>query len=94
MTTIHYNTHANKIALVIDGEGHFEMACPHVSSSRSQKKSSPSYHKISARLKPGMVFVVPAGHPFVTIASNRNNLMIVCFEVDAQRNKKLAFAGI
>jgi hypothetical protein len=40
-----------------------------------------------------MVFVVPAGHPFVTVASKNNNLNIVCFEVNAQRNKKLAFAG-
>lgn len=98
MSTIYYNTHANKIALVIDGEGEFEMACPHVSSSRSEihRKSSGgslSYNKIRARLRPGMVFVVPAGHPFVTVASKRNNLMILCFEVNAERNKKLAFAG-
>lgn len=39
------------------------------------------------------MFVVPAGHPFVTIASKNNNLKIVCFEVNAQKNKKLAFAG-
>lgn len=97
MSTIYYNTNANKIALVIDGEGEFEMACPHMSSSSSHSKqrrsSSTSYQKINARLRPGTVFVVPAGHPFVTIASKNNNLKIVCFEVNAQRNKKLAFAG-
>jgi len=97
MSTIYYNTNANKIAIVIEGEGEFEMACPHMSSSSSHSKqrrsSSTSYQKINARLRPGMVFVVPAGHPFVTIASKNNNLKIVCFEVNAQRNKKLAFAG-
>ncbi|XP_061358760.1 sucrose-binding protein-like [Gastrolobium bilobum] len=91
MSTLHYNSHATKIALVIegDGEGRFEMACPHVSSSKSHS----SYHKISARLRTGVVFVVPAGHPFVTIASKKSNLLILCFEVNARGNKKLNFAG-
>lgn len=96
MSTIYYNTNANKIAFVVDGEGDFDMACPHIPSSSSnsrQKKSGISYHNINAKLRPGMVFVVPAGHPFVNIASKKSNLMIVCFEVNAQRNKKLAFAG-
>ncbi|PNX72176.1 vicilin-like protein antimicrobial peptides 2-1-like protein [Trifolium pratense] len=92
MSTIYYNTNANKIAFVVDGEGYFEMACPHYMSSKHRKSSS-AYHKMNARLRPGMVFVVPAGHPFVTIASKNNNLKIVCFEVNAERNKKLAFAG-
>lgn len=30
-----YSTRANKIAIVVDGEGYFEMACPHVSGGRS-----------------------------------------------------------
>ncbi|CAK8571893.1 unnamed protein product [Lathyrus sativus] len=96
MSTIYYNTNANKIALVIDGEGELEMACPHVPSSSSnskQKKSSISYHNMNAKLRPGMVFVVPAGHPFVNIASKKNNLITVCFEVNAHRNKKIALAG-
>ena len=96
MSTIHYNTNANKIALVIDGEGELEMACPHMPSSSSnsrQKKSSISYHNINAKLRPGVMFVVPAGHPFVNIASKKKNLIVVCFEVNAQRNKKLALAG-
>ncbi|XP_058770902.1 sucrose-binding protein-like [Vicia villosa] len=96
MSTIHYNTNANKIALVVGGEGDLEMACPHTPSSSSnskQKRSSISYHNINAKLRPGTVFVVPAGHPFVNIASKENNLSIVCFEVNAQRNKKLAYAG-
>ncbi|KAK7277625.1 hypothetical protein RJT34_22640 [Clitoria ternatea] len=92
MTTVYYNTHATKIAVVKDGEGHFEMSCPHVSDSKS-KRGRVSYHRISGNLKPGMVFVVPAGHPFVTISSKRNNLQIICFEVNATGNKKLTFAG-
>ncbi|NP_001237244.1 sucrose-binding protein 2 precursor [Glycine max] len=95
MSTIHYNSHATKIALVMDGRGHLQISCPHMSSRSDSKhdKSSPSYHRISADLKPGMVFVVPPGHPFVTIASNKENLLIICFEVNVRDNKKFTFAG-
>ncbi|KAL2598996.1 hypothetical protein AAZV13_10G026700 [Glycine max] len=96
MSTIHYNSHATKIALVIDGRGHLQISCPHMSSRSSHSKhdkSSPSYHRISSDLKPGMVFVVPPGHPFVTIASNKENLLMICFEVNARDNKKFTFAG-
>ncbi|KAI8001558.1 Cupincin [Camellia lanceoleosa] len=33
MTTPYYNSRATKIAVVTNGEGYFEMACPHLSSS-------------------------------------------------------------
>lgn len=42
MMALSYSTRANKIAVVVDGEGYFEMACPHVSgggrSSSSQRR--------------------------------------------------------
>ncbi|KAK7345837.1 hypothetical protein VNO77_16449 [Canavalia gladiata] len=86
MSTILYNSHATKIAVVVDGEGKFEMACPHL--------SSESYHKVTAELKPGTVFVVPPGHPFVTIASKSHfDLKIISFEVHAEFNKRLTYAG-
>ncbi|TKY52645.1 Sucrose-binding protein [Spatholobus suberectus] len=95
MSTIHYNSHAIKIALVIDGTGQVQIACPHVSSRSHSKheKSSPSYRRISAILKPRMMFVVPPGHPFVIIASRKENLQIICFEVNARDNKKYTYAG-
>ncbi|KAL2323528.1 hypothetical protein Fmac_027907 [Flemingia macrophylla] len=95
MSTIHYNSHATKIALVINGTGHLQIACPHLSSKSESEheKSSPSYHRISSKLKPGTVFVVPPGHPFVTMASRKENLLIICFEINARENKKFTFAG-
>ena len=30
-----YSTHANKVVLVVEGSGYFEMACPHLSGGRS-----------------------------------------------------------
>ncbi|KAK2973725.1 hypothetical protein RJ640_019725 [Escallonia rubra] len=106
METPFYNTKATKIALVVEGEGYFEMACPHLSSSGSQEgqrgrgegsqerqKSSPSYKKVSARLRPGVVFVVPPGHPNLAVASKNQNLQIVCFDINAQNNEIVALAG-
>ncbi|XVE73094.1 hypothetical protein DITRI_Ditri11bG0090100 [Diplodiscus trichospermus] len=91
MSALYYNSRATKMAIVVAGEGYFEMACPRVSSKSSdqqsqdtrssgRKKSGPSYQKISSSLRPDTVFIVPAGHPFVTVASGNNNLEILCFE--------------
>ncbi|OEL36310.1 Cupincin [Dichanthelium oligosanthes] len=33
-----YSTHANKIAVVVEGSGYFEMACPHLSGGRSSSR--------------------------------------------------------
>ncbi|XP_047175148.1 sucrose-binding protein-like [Vigna umbellata] len=95
MSTILYNSHATKIAVVIGGKGGLQIVCPHVTSSSNgnHEKSSPSYHRISGELKPGMVFVVPPGHPFVTFSSRKENLQILSFEINAQDNKKFTFAG-
>ncbi|XP_062214351.1 cupincin-like [Phragmites australis] len=40
-----YSTHATKIAVVVQGSGYFEMACPHLSSSgRSQRREREREH--------------------------------------------------
>ena len=98
-----YNSRATKIAIVTNGQGYFEMACPHLSSSEfgggkesqhgHQGKTGPSYQKVRARLRRGMVYVVPAGHPIITVASNDQNLEIVCFDINAKNNKKFFLAG-
>ncbi|KAF8659318.1 hypothetical protein HU200_058519 [Digitaria exilis] len=38
-----YSTHANKLAIVVEGSGYFEMACPHLSSGSG--RSSPSQRR-------------------------------------------------
>ncbi|KAK7393516.1 hypothetical protein VNO78_22074 [Psophocarpus tetragonolobus] len=92
MSTIHYNSHATKIAVVIDGRGFVQIVCPHVSKAKHEK-SGPSYHRISSELKPGKVFVVPQAHPFVLMSSKGQNLLVLCFEINARDNKKFTFAG-
>ena len=98
-----YNSRATKIAIVTKGQGYFEMACPHLSSSEfgggkesqheHQGKTGPRYQKVRAQLKRGMVYVVPAGHPIITVASNDQHLEIVCFDINAKNNKKFFLAG-
>ncbi|KAI3460900.1 hypothetical protein Pfo_017563 [Paulownia fortunei] len=83
MTAPYYNSKSTKISIVVDGEGYFEMACPHLGRQR----------ELSSRLKRGTVVVVPAGHPFVAVASNNQNLQLLCFELNAYNNEKFPLAG-
>ncbi|KAF9605090.1 hypothetical protein IFM89_013760 [Coptis chinensis] len=95
-----YNSRSTKIAMVIRGSGYFEMACPHLSQQRGSSprrgqegSGSTSYAKVSARISHGDVYVVPAGHPIVTVASENQNLEVVCFDINAQDNQKNPLAG-
>lgn len=100
----YYNSRATKISVVLDGEGYFEMASPHLSSAGSRRhrggggfserrKVGPTYQKVSGRLRRGVVFVTPAGHPVAVVASRHNNLQVLCFEVNAQGNIRFPLAG-
>lgn len=102
-----FNTRATKIAVVVKGEGYMEMACPHVSQQQQgqgqstgeqrreqqQQSASPHYQRLSSPLKRGMLFVVPAGHPLIVVAGNNRNLEIVCFDVNAENNRRESLAG-
>jgi len=48
---------------------------------------------VRAQLRRGMVYVIPAGHPVITVASNNQNLEILCFYVNARNNEKFLLAG-
>lgn len=100
MSAPYYNSKATKISIVIEGEGYFEMACPHLSEQHGGHQepqggtySGPRYQRVSSRLKRGTVAVIPAGHPFMVVASNNQNLQVLCFEVNAQDNEKFTLAG-
>ncbi|CAK9147030.1 unnamed protein product [Ilex paraguariensis] len=108
METPFYNSRATKIAVVIDGEGYYEMACPHLGSQRGeqqerqpghrresegQRRGGPRYQRVSARLRRGTVFVAPASHPIAIVASSKGNLQVLCFEVNARNNEKYPLAG-
>ncbi|GLJ26000.1 hypothetical protein SUGI_0498730 [Cryptomeria japonica] len=52
-----------------------------------------SYQKVRARLRPGIVFMVPRAHPYTTIASPGRPLLILCFEVTDHRNIRKFLTG-
>ncbi|XP_010256229.1 PREDICTED: vicilin-like antimicrobial peptides 2-2 [Nelumbo nucifera] len=110
MSGPYYNSRATKVAVVIEGNGYYEMACPHSSSSSGgrhggseggsssrfhhhQDQGGVRYRKMSGFLAPESVFLVPAGHPVVTVASSGQNLQIVCFEIKGEKNEKYMVAG-
>ncbi|XP_047088209.1 63 kDa globulin-like protein [Lolium rigidum] len=65
------------------------------SESESEQQQQEKYQTIRARVSRGSALVVPPGHPAVAISSSRgsNNLQIVCFEINAQKNERVWLAG-
>ncbi|XP_015086800.1 vicilin-like antimicrobial peptides 2-2 [Solanum pennellii] len=93
-----YSSRATKIAVVVQGEGYFEMACPHLASkskstSSHETRIGSSYQKVRSKLRRGMVLVIPPGHPFVGVASTNQNLQIVGFNINARDNEIVPLAG-
>ncbi|XP_060181245.1 vicilin Cor a 11.0101-like [Lycium barbarum] len=99
-----YSSRATKIAVVVDGEGYFEMACPHLASKSGRRQRQGSereretriglgYQKVRSSLRRGMVLIIPAGHPFAAVASTNQNLQIFCFNVNARDNEVVPLAG-
>uniref|UniRef100_A0ACD5X9M2 Uncharacterized protein n=1 Tax=Avena sativa TaxID=4498 RepID=A0ACD5X9M2_AVESA len=101
-----YSTRATKIAVVVEGNGYFEMACPHKSDSgRSSERrgehgreeegeeKSRGYKQVRAQIKEGSVIVLPAGHPATFVAGNEGNLAVVCFGVGASNDEEVFLAG-
>lgn len=52
-----------------------------------------SYEKVEARLRQGVVFVTPPGHPVTLVASNNQNLEVLCFEINTRNNERTPLAG-
>ncbi|KAF9622586.1 hypothetical protein IFM89_032485 [Coptis chinensis] len=103
-----YNSKATSLVVVVEGRGRFEMACPHVSSSKRQRSQgrreyeqeeereesgSAHYQRVSARLSPRTAFIVPAGHPVSIVASDNQNLQIVAFKINVENNQRNYLAG-
>lgn len=88
-----FNSKSIKIVVVNKGEGYFEMTCPHLSSPSSSGSTPISYRKLSAHIKRGIVFIVPPGHPLITVASKDHNLELLVFETNARDNKRFPLAG-
>ncbi|KAG6770942.1 hypothetical protein POTOM_022285 [Populus tomentosa] len=86
-----FHSKAAKIFIVVEGEGYFEMACPHHSTSSGS--SSPTYQNISSHLRRGTIFIAPASYPVAIVASNNSTLKLLCFELNAQANIRYTLAG-
>lgn len=99
MTAPYYNSKSTKLALVVGGSGYFEIACPHVSAQTKSQGSSrgrkgDQYEKIRGRLSVGDVFVVPAGHPVVMVATGESELQLASFGISGSFNQKQFLAGV
>lgn len=89
-----FNSRITQVSLVVNGYGTWEMSCPHLSSEhQGSSHGAPSYQRASARLSPGVVFVVPPGHPYLALASKDQNLEIVSFKLNANGNERFLLAG-
>nr|XP_016516006.1 PREDICTED: vicilin-like antimicrobial peptides 2-1 isoform X2 [Nicotiana tabacum] len=107
MVLPYYNTRSTRLAMVVEGNGRFEMACPHLGSQsqrqgsrggrreqeREQEGGDVHYQKVRGTLSVGDVLVVPAGHPITFIATGGSNLRIVGFGVNAHNSRKNFLAG-
>ncbi|OVA15523.1 Cupin 1 [Macleaya cordata] len=51
------------------------------------------YQRVSSRLSPRTLFIIPAGHPTTIVASDNENLQMVVFGINARNNKKNFLAG-
>ncbi|XP_047071353.1 cupincin-like isoform X1 [Lolium rigidum] len=99
-----YTTRATTIAVVVEGRGYFEMACPHKSDSgRSERREhgseeqqmmkSRGYKQVTAQIKEGSVIVLPAGYPATFVTGNEGNLAVVCFGVGSGNDEEVFLAG-
>ncbi|XP_047308118.1 vicilin Cor a 11.0101-like [Impatiens glandulifera] len=89
MTAPLFNSKATKIVFVIKGEGYFELASPQ---SHDQQKQH-AYEKVSGQLRKGVIYVVPAGHPVITVSHGSQNLELLSLEVNGLKNEKNTLAG-
>lgn len=88
-----FNSKSINIGVVKEGKGYFEMACPHLSSDSSSGGAPVSYRNVNAHVKRGSVYIVPPGHPVITVASKDQNLELLVFQINARDNKRFPLAG-
>ncbi|KAK9070118.1 hypothetical protein SSX86_010518 [Deinandra increscens subsp. villosa] len=89
-----YNTKATQVLMVTNGIGSFEMACPHLSNQATRGgEINPTYERVSSELRQGTVVVIPAGHPVVIEASGEENLEVIGFGLNSDKNEWFALAG-
>ncbi|MCL7042585.1 hypothetical protein MKW94_026608 [Papaver nudicaule] len=98
-----YNSKSSRFVMVVKGQGYFEMACPHISKTQQRgerteeqeetEQQGVHYERISAQLRSGTAFVIPASHPTTIVASKNQNLQMVVFGINVRDNHKNFLAG-
>jgi hypothetical protein len=103
----HYNSRATLIVTVVEGKGEFELVGQRNENQQEQReqdereeeeeeegqeRSGSQVQRYRARLSPGDVFVIPAGHPIAV--SSSSNLYLVGFGINAENNERNFLAGI
>ncbi|KAI4345671.1 hypothetical protein L6164_012771 [Bauhinia variegata] len=104
----HFNSEKTVLMFVVQGNGTFEMASPHLSSEGSQGGSGcecqegqqqeeqwkvGQIRRLDAQVREGDVYVMPPGHPTALRASNNGNLHIVSFGINDLNNQMNFLAG-
>ncbi|XP_045823445.1 vicilin-like [Trifolium pratense] len=98
----HYNSRATLIVTTVEGNGEFELVSHENENQHEQREEdeaekeegqerSRQVQRYRARLSPGDVFVIPAGHPVAVSASS--NLYLVGFGINAENNQRNFLAG-
>lgn len=93
----HYNSRSTVVLVINEGKGHLELV-GHKSEQQEQREQdekelrNPEVQRYNARLSPGDVVIIPAGHPVAINASS--NLNFLGFGINAENNQRNFLAGI
>ncbi|AES80363.1 putative rmlC-like jelly roll protein [Medicago truncatula] len=96
----HFNSRATVIVAVEEGKGEFELVGQRNENQQEQREyeedeqqqeRSQQVQRYRARLSPGDVYVIPAGHPIVVTASS--DLSLLGFGINAENNQRNFLAG-
>ena len=100
----HYNSRSTVVLVINEGKGHLELV-GHKSEQQEQREEEDDrqeqdeeevrnfeVQRYNARLSPGDVVIIPAGHPVAINASS--NLNFLGFGLNAENNQRNFLAGI
>lgn len=90
----HYNSRAIVVLLVNEGKGNLELlGLKNEQQEREDRKErNNEVQRYEARLSPGDVVIIPAGHPVAITASS--NLNLLGFGINAENNERNFLSGI
>nr|CAA96513.1 convicilin precursor [Vicia narbonensis] len=88
----HYNSRAIVILLVNEGKGNLELVgLKNEQQEQREREDEQQVQRYEARLSPGDVVIIPAGHPVAVSASS--NLNLLGFGINAENNQRNFLTG-